>query len=51
MTTLNTILFILTFGNAMYMAYLLGEVREARRQHKIQDELTDRLVAAYRAQR
>ena len=51
MTTLNLTITAFLAAQALYMAYLLGEVREARRQNKIQDELTDRLVAAYQKQR
>ena len=51
MTLTNTIIVTLCFGNALYLAYLLGEMREARRQNVIQDQLTDKLVAAYQKQR
>lgn len=51
MQNINLIITAFLAAQALYMAYLLGTVREARRQHRIQDELTDRLVAAYRQQR
>ena len=51
MTLVNTIIVTLCFGNALYLAYLLGEMREARRQNVIQDRLTEKLVAAYRTQK
>ena len=51
MTLTNTIIVTLCFGNALYLAYLLGEMREARRQTAIQDRLAEKLVAAYQQQR
>ena len=51
MQTVNTIITVSLFCNALYLAYLLGEIRESRRSNRIQDELTDKLVAAYRKQR
>ena len=51
MDTLNTILFIMVSFNALFLAYLMGSVRESQRQTKIQDQLVEKLVAAYQTQR
>lgn len=51
MTTLNTVLFFLVSGNALFLAYLMGSMRESARQTKIQDQLVEKLVAAYQKQR
>lgn len=51
MDTLNTVLFVLVSANALFLAYLMGGMRESQRQTKIQDQLVEKLVAAYQKQR
>jgi hypothetical protein len=51
MDTLNTVLFFMVSFNALFLAYLIGQVRESQRQTKIQDRLVEKLVAAYQTQK
>ena len=49
--TVSTLFIFLATGVACYLAYIVGEMREAQRQAVIQDQLTEKLVAAYRNQK